>query len=111
VAKISFCYRIHICSRRDWVRLSPVNDSHPEAASKVLPAAENHGAALGTPQEAWNGFRPLFEADDVVLTNYNGETWPEPTRIAFENFVRSGGGLVMCTRLIIHSLTGRPSTK
>ena len=45
-------------------------------------------------QKAWNGFRPQFNDYDVVLSNYNGETWPEHARLAFEDFVREGGGVV-----------------
>lgn len=43
---------------------------------------------------AWKGFRPQFNDYDVVLSNYNGETWPEHARVAFEDFVSNGGGVV-----------------
>jgi type 1 glutamine amidotransferase len=43
---------------------------------------------------AWKGFRPQFNDYDVVLSNYNGETWPEHARLAFEEFVKNGGGVV-----------------
>ncbi len=39
-------------------------------------------------------FRPDFSKYDVVVSNYNGEPWSEPTRRAFEAFVREGGGFV-----------------
>jgi type 1 glutamine amidotransferase len=39
-------------------------------------------------------FRPSFSDYDVVLSNYNGDLWSPETRLAFENFVRSGGGFV-----------------
>ncbi len=48
----------------------------------------------GAPPDAWVGFRPQFADYDVVLSNYNGETWPEDVRNAFEAFVKSGGGVV-----------------
>ena len=48
----------------------------------------------GGNEQQWNGFRPQFADYDVVLSNYNGETWPEQQRQAFENFVREGGGVV-----------------
>ena len=39
-------------------------------------------------------FAPLFSNYDVVVSNYNGDPWPEGTRIAFEQFVAKGGGFV-----------------
>ncbi len=48
----------------------------------------------GGTKEQWNGFRPQFADYDVVLSNYNGETWPEQQRQAFEKFVADGGGVV-----------------
>lgn len=48
----------------------------------------------GATPEQWNGFRPQFADYDVVLSNYNGETWPEQQRQAFVQFVIEGGGVV-----------------
>ena len=42
----------------------------------------------------WNGFRPQFSDYQVVVSNYNGKTWPEHARVAFEDFVKNGGGVV-----------------
>lgn len=42
-----------------------------------------------------SGFRPDFAQHQVVLLNYNGDPWPEPTRQAFLDFVRKGGGVVV----------------
>jgi type 1 glutamine amidotransferase len=39
-------------------------------------------------------FNPDFSAYDVVLSNYNGDLWSPQTRVAFEKFVRGGGGFV-----------------
>lgn len=48
-----------------------------------------------SPASAWDSFRPDFKAYDVVLTNYNGESWPAPVRKALEGYVAGGGGLVV----------------
>ncbi|ODS80199.1 MAG: trehalose utilization [Cytophagaceae bacterium SCN 52-12] len=40
-------------------------------------------------------FRPDFSRYDVVLSNYNGDPWTEQTKLAFEQFVAGGGGLVV----------------
>ena len=39
-------------------------------------------------------FKPDFSAYDVVVSNYNGDPWPQATRDAFESYVREGGGFV-----------------
>ncbi|MEZ5363152.1 MAG: ThuA domain-containing protein [Bryobacterales bacterium] len=41
-----------------------------------------------------SNFQPRFADYDLVVSNYNGEMWPEPTRRAFERFVSEGGGFV-----------------
>jgi type 1 glutamine amidotransferase len=41
-----------------------------------------------------SAFRPKFADYDVVVSNYNGDSWPEPTQRAFERYVREGGGFV-----------------
>jgi len=46
-------------------------------------------------QKAWEKFRPKFSDYDVVLSNYNGELWPEPVQKALEGYVSKGGGLVI----------------
>jgi len=49
-----------------------------------------------TPPEGadMSGFKPDFAAYKVVVSNYNGDPWPEETRKNFEKFVRNGGGFV-----------------
>ncbi len=40
-------------------------------------------------------FRPDFAKYDVVLSNYNGDRWPERTRKELEEYVADGKGLVI----------------
>jgi type 1 glutamine amidotransferase len=42
----------------------------------------------------WATWRPKFGEFQVVVSNYNGELWPDDVRDAFEKFVREGGGFV-----------------
>jgi type 1 glutamine amidotransferase len=42
-----------------------------------------------------SAFRPSFGAYRVVVSNYNGESWPAATQADFENWVRAGGGFVV----------------
>ena len=48
-----------------------------------------------SPADSWNSFRPKFSDFQVVLSNYNGELWPEPVRKDLEKYVGDGGGLVI----------------
>lgn len=41
-----------------------------------------------------SGFTPDFSQYNAVVLNYNGDSWPQSTNDAFENFVKKGGGVV-----------------
>lgn len=47
------------------------------------------------PKEAWDTFRPKFSDYGAVLSNYNGDLWPEPVQKDLEAYVSGGGGLVI----------------
>jgi type 1 glutamine amidotransferase len=40
-------------------------------------------------------FKPDFKKYDVVVSNYNGEPWPDQTNAAFDEYVKGGGGFVV----------------
>jgi type 1 glutamine amidotransferase len=42
----------------------------------------------------WKEWNPQFANFDVVISNYNGEMWPESVQKAFVDYVRAGGGFV-----------------
>jgi type 1 glutamine amidotransferase len=42
-----------------------------------------------------SGFRPKFADYDVVVSNYQGDEWPEETKKALVDYVKGGGGLVI----------------
>ncbi|MDO4570566.1 MAG: ThuA domain-containing protein [Planctomycetia bacterium] len=42
-----------------------------------------------------SAFRPAFSEYDVVVMNYNGDSWSEGTKADFEAYVANGGGLVI----------------
>jgi type 1 glutamine amidotransferase len=78
------------------------NNHQWQIATQVLKAIlESSGAFqvqvhTSPPQgEDMSTFRPQFGAFDVVLTNYNGDPWPEETKQAFVEYVRSGGGFIV----------------
>ena len=47
---------------------------------------------------AWAAWRPAFKDYDVVVSNYNGQSWPKEVNEAFAAYVNGGGGV-----LIIHA--------
>ena len=42
-----------------------------------------------------SGFKPDFAAFDLVVTNYQGDSWSEETQKALEDYVSGGGGLIV----------------
>lgn len=80
-------------NNHDWEHTTPYLKQMLEQTGRFrvyVVTTPPHG---GTPEQ-WNGFRPQFSDYDVVLSNYNGETWPEQQRQAFVKFVIEGGGVV-----------------
>ena len=61
-------------------------EESPEQKTK----RDAEGAAI---RQAWAGWRPDFTKYRVVVSNYNGELWPEEVRRGFEAFVANGGGV------------------
>ena len=77
-----------------WKTTTPVMRKALESCGRFsvdVSTTPPKGAEAG----AWDGWRPDFKAYDAVLSNYNGELWPEPVRVQFENYVREGGAFVV----------------
>jgi type 1 glutamine amidotransferase len=45
-----------------------------------------------------SAFKPSFSDYDVVLLDYDGDEWPEETKLSFVEYVKNGGGVV-----VVHS--------
>jgi uncharacterized protein len=77
-------------NNHDWKATTPV-------LKKILEETKLFSVDVATSPakgQEMSGFKPDFAAYDVVISNYNGESWPEETQKAFEQYVRSGGGFV-----------------
>ncbi|EAQ80335.1 ThuA domain-containing protein [Blastopirellula marina] len=48
-----------------------------------------------TEPKSTEGFAPQFKDYDVVISNYNGQSWPKATQEAFVEYVKNGGGFVV----------------
>ena len=77
-----------------WETTTPILKAELEKSGRFEATVATTPPAK-SPASAWDSFRPAFRDYDVVLTNYNGETWPEPVRRALEEYVAGGGGLVV----------------
>jgi hypothetical protein len=80
-------------NNHDFVRTTPYLKKVLESTGRFrafVVTTPPRGAEAG----AWKGFRPQFSDYHVVLSNYNGETWPEHARTAYEEFVLNGGGVM-----------------
>jgi type 1 glutamine amidotransferase len=42
-----------------------------------------------------SGYNPAFAEYDVVVLDYNGDAWNDQAKMNFENYVKSGGGVVV----------------
>lgn len=51
--------------------------------------------AKGAAKEEWGSYRPKFADYGAVLSNYNGEAWPESVQRDLEEYVAKGGALVI----------------
>ncbi|MCA9029316.1 MAG: ThuA domain-containing protein [Planctomycetaceae bacterium] len=81
-------------NNHDFERTTPYLKSVLEKTGRFTVAVVTTPPKGRNDAAAWKGFRPQFNDYDVVLSNYNGETWPEHARLAFEDFVKNGGGVV-----------------
>lgn len=81
-------------NNHDWQAMTPPMKAALEATGRFLVDVATSPDAKA-PKGDWDGFRPEFSKYDVVLSNYNGQPWPEPVQKALEDYVANGGGLVV----------------
>jgi type 1 glutamine amidotransferase len=73
-----------------WAQTTPILVKYLKASGRFVvdvATSPSNGQDL-------SGFKPDFAKYDVVISNYNGDLWAEPTRKAFEDYVKNGGGFV-----------------
>lgn len=81
-------------NNHDWERTSPFLAYLLESTGRFK-VDRATTPPRGAPPEAWENFAPDFSRYRVVVINYNGQTWPERVRKAFEQYVANGGGVVV----------------
>jgi len=78
-------------NNHDWKSTSPV-------MKRIL---EESGAftveiATSPPEKSdMSGFRPDFAPYQVILMNYNGDSWPKQTQDSLVRYLQNGGGMVV----------------
>jgi type 1 glutamine amidotransferase len=81
-------------NNHDWRRTTASLRGTLDAAHRFTVEVSTTPEAKAAP-EAWDAWRPRFADFDVVVSNYNGESWPLRVQHDFTSFVESGGGAVM----------------
>ncbi|MFM7605985.1 MAG: ThuA domain-containing protein [Prosthecobacter sp.] len=76
-----------------WDITTPVL-KHALESSGAFTVEVSTSPPKGSPSEAWQAFKPNFSAYQAVVSNYNGEPWPQKVRDAFTKYVAAGGGFV-----------------
>jgi len=75
----------------DWTVSSPI-------LKKILESTYIFTIETATTPEKggdMKSFAPDFSKFDLVVLDYDGDNWPEPTKSAFVEFVKNGGGVVV----------------
>ncbi len=81
-------------NNHNWAAMTPPMKASLEATGRFVVDVATSPPAK-SPKEAWDKFRPQFAQYNVVLSNYNGEPWPDEVNKALEDYVGGGGGLVV----------------
>lgn len=81
-------------NNHDWKSTTPVLKQALESAPGRFSVVVSTSPPGNAKPEDWEKWRPDFAKYDAVLSNYNGQPWPVQVKLAFEKYVREGGGFV-----------------
>lgn len=82
-------------NNHNWRATTPVMQKFLEETGRFNVDVATTPTDKKAPEAEWNKFRPDFAKYDVVLSNYNGEMWPDKVQKSFEKYVEGGGGVVI----------------
>ncbi len=78
-------------NHKNWPETTPILKNHLESTGLFsVDVATTPAAGMSL-----EGFNPPFSEYDVVISNYNGASWPETTQKSFERYIQNGGGFVV----------------
>jgi type 1 glutamine amidotransferase len=73
-------------NNHDWKATTPV-------LKKALDRVDRFEYSVDTVKKP-GSYKPDFTQYDVIVSNYNGPSWPDETKQAFVQYVKNGGGFV-----------------
>ena len=81
-------------NNHNWKVMTPPMKAKLESTGRfTVEVATTPGR--GGSKEDWAKFSPDFSKFDVVLSNYNGQPWPEKAQKGLTSYVKGGGALVV----------------
>ena len=81
-------------NNHDWPRATKILKEILEGSGLFAVDVSTSPSANAT-KETWDKWRPQFAQYRVVLSNYNGCSWPKEVEKSLEEYVSNGGGLVI----------------
>ena len=82
-------------NNHNWRATTPVLEGFLEKTGRFNVEVATTPTEKNAPQAEWDKFRPEFSKYDVVLSNYNGQMWPEEVQKSFMQYVENGGGVMI----------------
>lgn len=81
-------------NNHDWQRTTPLIQQILEEPG-LFEVSVSTSPPQDSPTGDWETWQPDFTAYDVVLSNYNGEMWPDRIKDGFVKYVEQGGNALM----------------
>lgn len=81
-------------NNHDWKVTTPILKSFLEETGRYAVDVAT-SPSQNSPGQDWDSFQPGFSKYDVVLSNYNGQMWPESVNKSLQEYVSHGGALVI----------------
>lgn len=77
-------------NNHEWQKTTPLLDQMLQKSGRFVADV----ATAPKSGDDMKSFRPKFADYDVVVSNYNGDRWPEETEADFVEYLKNGGGFV-----------------
>jgi len=81
-------------NNHDWQRTTPLMEQILLESGR-FEVTVSYSPAAGADRGAWANWQPAFDQYDCILSDYNGEMWPEAVRERFLKYMDEGGRLVI----------------
>lgn len=81
-------------NNHDWRKSTPFLQSILEKAGHFVVTVKNT-PENNAPAASWDAWQPVFRDYDCVVSDYNGQMWPERVKEQFVQYIRGGGGAVI----------------